>query len=84
LVIFALIAFSLGTRSASTKFFAKALTSTPEPAPRDVTNFCADALLAAATAAVDDAKAELVAELNEEVGVVVAIKISSPGRSALY
>jgi hypothetical protein len=40
--------------------------------------------LAAATAAVDDAKAELVAELNEEVGVVVAIKISSPGRSALY
>jgi hypothetical protein len=40
--------------------------------------------LAAATAAVEDAKAVLVAELNEEVGVVVAIKISSPVRSALY
>jgi hypothetical protein len=40
--------------------------------------------LAAATAAVEEAKAELVAELNEEVEVVVAIKISSQGSSALY
>jgi len=40
-------------------------------------------LLAAATAAVEEAKAVLVAELNDEVGVVVAIKICSRDKSAL-
>jgi multisubunit Na+/H+ antiporter MnhC subunit len=34
-------------RSASTKFCASELTSTPEPEPREVTSFCAAALLAA-------------------------------------
>jgi len=40
-------------------------------------------LFAAATAAVEEAKAVLVAELNDEVGVVVAIEIYSSDRSAL-
>jgi hypothetical protein len=41
-------------------------------------------LFAAATAAAEEAKAVLVAELNDEVGVVVAIKISSAGKSTLH
>ena len=48
LVILALIAFTFGARSASTKFCAKEATSTPEPALNDVMIFCALALLAAA------------------------------------
>ncbi len=48
LVILALIAFTFGARSASTKFCAKEATSAPEPALNDVMIFCALALLAAA------------------------------------
>ena len=39
-----------GANSASTRFCAKELRSTPEPAPREVTTFCAAALEAAVAA----------------------------------
>ena len=78
-MILALIASSLGTRSAFTKFSAKAFTSTPEPAPNDVLSFWAFALLAAAVAAGVLASAEAVAELRLELvdEVVVAIEYFS-------
>ena len=69
LVILALIAFSLGTRSALTRFWAKEFTSTPEPAPSEVNNFCALALLAAAVAAAELASAEDVDELSAVVAM---------------
>ena len=70
LVILALIAFSLGTFSALTKFCANEVTSTPEPAPKEVSSFWALALLAAAVAAGVLAKAAEVDELK----AVVAMK----------
>ena len=79
LVILPLIAFSCGMRSASTKFCAKEAVSTPEPAPSDVSSFCAADLLAAATCAAvlwaaAAAALEVAALEVEELTEVVAIK----------
>ena len=52
LAILALMAFSRGIRSASTRFCANEDTSTPEPAPKEVMIFCALALFSALTCAV--------------------------------
>lgn len=71
LVILLLIACSLGKRSASTKFCANEATSTPEPAPKEVINFCAFALfVAAAVAAADPDSAAAVDELSAVVAIV--------------
>jgi hypothetical protein len=51
LLILALMAFSRGTRSASTRFWAKEAVSTPEPADKELMIFCALARLLAATEA---------------------------------
>ena len=51
LAILALMAFSCGAFSASTKFCAKEATSTPDPALKEEIIFCALALLAAASCA---------------------------------
>ena len=48
-VILALIAFSCGMRSASTKFCANVATSTPEPAFKELMSFCAADLFAVVT-----------------------------------
>ena len=71
LAIFALMAFFWGALSASTKFCAKDVTSTPEPAPSDVRIFCALALLAAAICA----EVCGVVELVEVLGVVVLVEL---------
>ena len=67
-VILALMAFSFGMRSASTRFWASEAVSTPEPAFREVNSFCAADLFAfwisAAVAAV------LVVELTDDVAMV--------------
>jgi hypothetical protein len=70
LVILALMALACGARSASTKFCAKAATSTPEPALRDEIIFCALALLAAATCA---AVVVAVVAVEDDETAVVAI-----------
>ena len=71
-----MIAFFCGTVSASTKFCAKAATSTPEPALSDVKSFCAADRLAAAVAAATLAALLVVAVLAvlvEETAVVAMV-----------
>ena len=77
LAILALMAFSRGMRSASTRFCARDDTSTPEPAPKAVMIFCALALFSALTCAVVVAPvAELVdAVVDVVVGVVVGVVV---------
>jgi len=69
LLILALMAFSRGTRSASTKFCASEAVSTPEPADNEVMIFCALARLLAATEACDVAFVVAV-ELTEVVAMM--------------
>ena len=73
MVILVLIAFSWGTRSASTKFCANEATSTPEPAPKELIRLCAAALLAAAVCAAVDVAFLDVAAVDVVVAVVVPV-----------
>ena len=61
------MALACGARSASTKFCAKAETSTPDPADSEVISFCALALLAAA---IDAAELDSALDVDELTAVV--------------
>jgi hypothetical protein len=73
LAILALMAFSCGAFSASTKFCAKDATSTPDPALKEEIIFCALALLAAANWAAVEVVVAVVA-LVDETAVVAIVK----------
>lgn len=79
LVIFSLMAFSRGVRSASTRFCARDATSTPEPALSEFMTFCAAArffaaaVWAAVAVVLDVAVLAVLAVLVLELSAVVAM-----------